>query len=111
MGTVQADDPRLTVRLEEAEPQAVPEAGVQPQPPPARVVLDSRCEIAPTARLLAADGARRFVVTGAGALGSLLLVLRALLGAEYTRGRARLAGLQRGQPAQRQQGDNGHGRS
>jgi diaminohydroxyphosphoribosylaminopyrimidine deaminase / 5-amino-6-(5-phosphoribosylamino)uracil reductase len=56
MGTVRADNPRLTVRLA-ARPGG-------PAPAPARVVLDSLARIAPQARLLAADGARRIVVTG-----------------------------------------------
>jgi diaminohydroxyphosphoribosylaminopyrimidine deaminase / 5-amino-6-(5-phosphoribosylamino)uracil reductase len=45
-----ADDPRLTVRHV---------AG----PAPARVVIDPRGRLAPTARLLADDGVRRFIVT------------------------------------------------
>jgi diaminohydroxyphosphoribosylaminopyrimidine deaminase/5-amino-6-(5-phosphoribosylamino)uracil reductase len=54
-GTAQADDPRLTVRL----------TGVRARP--ARVVLDSLARIAPQARLLADDGARRIVVAGCDA--------------------------------------------
>jgi diaminohydroxyphosphoribosylaminopyrimidine deaminase / 5-amino-6-(5-phosphoribosylamino)uracil reductase len=48
-----ADDPQLTVRRV---------AG----PSPARVVLDPRGRLAPTARLLADDGVRRLVVTAQG---------------------------------------------
>lgn len=59
-GTVRADDPRLTVRLEAPAPGT-------PPPRPARVVLDSRARIDPAARLLADDGARRIVVTGSEA--------------------------------------------
>jgi diaminohydroxyphosphoribosylaminopyrimidine deaminase/5-amino-6-(5-phosphoribosylamino)uracil reductase len=54
IGSALADDPRLTVRHV---------AG----PAPARVVIDPRGRLAPTARLLADDGARRFVVTTHGA--------------------------------------------
>jgi diaminohydroxyphosphoribosylaminopyrimidine deaminase/5-amino-6-(5-phosphoribosylamino)uracil reductase len=54
VGTALADDPQLTVRRV---------AG----PSPARVVIDPRGRLAPTARLLADDGARRLVVTGQGA--------------------------------------------
>lgn len=50
--TALADDPRLTVHL--------PGTGAAP----ARIVLDSRCRVPPGARMLAADGARRIVVTG-----------------------------------------------
>lgn len=53
VGGAIADDPRLTVRHV---------AG----PSPARVVIDPRGRLAPTARLLADDGARRFVVTSQG---------------------------------------------
>jgi diaminohydroxyphosphoribosylaminopyrimidine deaminase/5-amino-6-(5-phosphoribosylamino)uracil reductase len=54
VGTAVADDPQLTVRRV---------AG----PSPARVVIDPHGRLAPTARLLADDGARRLVVTGQGA--------------------------------------------
>jgi riboflavin-specific deaminase-like protein len=54
VGTVLADDPQLTVRRV---------AG----PQPARVVIDARGRMPAGARLLAADGARRLVVTAAGA--------------------------------------------
>jgi len=54
VGSALADDPQLTVRRV---------AG----PDPARVVLDPRGRLAPTARLLADDGARRLVVTAQGA--------------------------------------------
>ncbi|MGP0092609.1 MAG: RibD family protein [Xanthobacteraceae bacterium] len=54
IGTALADDPQLTVRLVEG-------------PNPARVVLDPRGRLAPSARLLSDDGARRIVVTQAGA--------------------------------------------
>jgi riboflavin-specific deaminase-like protein len=50
IGTVTADDPQLTVRRIEG-------------PSPARVVIDPRGRIARSARLLAADGCRRIVVT------------------------------------------------
>jgi diaminohydroxyphosphoribosylaminopyrimidine deaminase / 5-amino-6-(5-phosphoribosylamino)uracil reductase len=54
VGSALADDPRLTVRRV---------AG----PNPARVVVDPRGRLAPTARLLAEDGARRLVVRAEGA--------------------------------------------
>lgn len=50
VGSAVADDPQLTVRLV---------AG----PTPARVVIDPHGRLAPHARLLAADGVRRIVVT------------------------------------------------
>jgi diaminohydroxyphosphoribosylaminopyrimidine deaminase/5-amino-6-(5-phosphoribosylamino)uracil reductase len=53
VGTARADDPQLTVRHV---------AG----PSPARVVVDPRGRIAPTARLFARDGARRLVITADG---------------------------------------------
>lgn len=52
VGTVQADDPQLTVRRV---------AG----PSPARVVIDPQGRLAPTARVFADDGVRRLVVTRA----------------------------------------------
>jgi diaminohydroxyphosphoribosylaminopyrimidine deaminase/5-amino-6-(5-phosphoribosylamino)uracil reductase len=55
INTVTADDPRLTVRLPGS------------QELPARIVLDSRCAILPSARCLTADGAPRIVITGAHA--------------------------------------------
>jgi len=54
VGTALADDPRLTVRRV---------AG----PDPARVVLDPRGRLPPTARLFADDGVRRCVVMAQGA--------------------------------------------
>jgi riboflavin-specific deaminase-like protein len=54
VGTALADDPQLTVRLV---------AG----PQPARIVLDPKGRLPSTARLFAADGTRRLVVTGEGA--------------------------------------------
>jgi len=54
VGTAIADDPQLTVRRV---------AG----PHPARVVIDPRGRLPPRARLLAADGVARLVVTGDGA--------------------------------------------
>ena len=54
VGAALADDPQLTVRRV---------AG----PNPARVVIDPRGRLAPTARLFADDGSRRIVVTGLGA--------------------------------------------
>jgi riboflavin-specific deaminase-like protein len=53
IGTVTADDPQLTVRRIEG-------------PSPARVIIDPRGRIARSARLLAADGCRRIVVTRPG---------------------------------------------
>jgi diaminohydroxyphosphoribosylaminopyrimidine deaminase / 5-amino-6-(5-phosphoribosylamino)uracil reductase len=53
VGTARADDPQLTVRHV---------AG----PSPARVVVDPRGRIAPSARLFARDGARRLVITADG---------------------------------------------
>ncbi|HLN09887.1 MAG TPA: RibD family protein [Xanthobacteraceae bacterium] len=55
VGTALADDPQLTVRL-------------VPGPHPARVVLDPHGRLPATARMLAADGARRIVVTSAAAV-------------------------------------------
>ncbi len=63
LGTVRADNPRLTVRL--AGGDAPPSASALR--PPARVVLDSRAGIDPDAPVLAEDGARRIVLTGAEA--------------------------------------------
>jgi diaminohydroxyphosphoribosylaminopyrimidine deaminase/5-amino-6-(5-phosphoribosylamino)uracil reductase len=54
VGTAVADDPRLTARH-------------VPGPNPARVVIDPCGRLAPTARLLIDDGARRIVVTSEGA--------------------------------------------
>jgi diaminohydroxyphosphoribosylaminopyrimidine deaminase / 5-amino-6-(5-phosphoribosylamino)uracil reductase len=58
VGTALADDPQLTVRRV---------AG----PNPARVVIDQNGRLAPTARLLADDGARRLVITGTGIAANL----------------------------------------
>jgi diaminohydroxyphosphoribosylaminopyrimidine deaminase / 5-amino-6-(5-phosphoribosylamino)uracil reductase len=58
VGTVIADDPRLTVRRV---------AG----PSPARVIIDPRGRLPPTARVLAADGIRRLVITAAGTRSAL----------------------------------------
>ena len=58
VGTALADDPQLTVRRV---------AG----PNPARVVIDPNGRLAPTARLLADDGARRLVITGTGIAANL----------------------------------------
>lgn len=60
VGTALADDPQLTVRL-------------VPGPHPARVVLDPNGRLPATARMLAADGARRIVVTTAAATAKLSL--------------------------------------
>jgi len=54
IGTVTADDPQLTVRRVEG-------------PSPARVVIDPQGRILRSAKLLAADGCRRVVVTRPGA--------------------------------------------
>jgi len=54
VGTAIADDPQLTVRLV---------AG----PQPARVVIDPQARLAPEARIFAADGVRRFLITTQGA--------------------------------------------
>jgi diaminohydroxyphosphoribosylaminopyrimidine deaminase / 5-amino-6-(5-phosphoribosylamino)uracil reductase len=72
LGTVQMDNPRLTVRGVVAEGPALQ---------PARVVLDSRARIDPQAALLAADGARRLVVVGSKAPSTRVKALQAL-GAE-----------------------------
>ncbi len=64
INTVIADDPRLTVRIA-GKTGGLYNKGEAAQP--ARVVLDSRCRIAPEAKCLAADGARRIVVAGAEA--------------------------------------------
>lgn len=69
-GTVAADDPRLTVR---------PPASLPPgRPQPARVVLDSLARTAATARLLAADGARRLIVVGSEAPSERIAALKAI---------------------------------
>src|SRR5262249_34653096 len=52
-GTALADDPQLTVRRVEG-------------PNPARVIIDPNKRLPPTARALAADGARRLVIGAAG---------------------------------------------
>ena len=54
VGTAIADDPQLTVRRVEG-------------PNPARVVVDPNGRLPSTARVLAADGVRRFVIAKAGA--------------------------------------------
>jgi riboflavin-specific deaminase-like protein len=58
VGTAIADDPQLTVRRVEG-------------PNPARVVVDPNGRLPPSARVLAADGVRRLVVTTADAPGQL----------------------------------------
>src|SRR5215203_4961941 len=54
IGTALADDPQLTVRRVTG-------------PQPARVVIDARGRLPAGAKMLANDGVRRLVVTGAGA--------------------------------------------
>jgi diaminohydroxyphosphoribosylaminopyrimidine deaminase/5-amino-6-(5-phosphoribosylamino)uracil reductase len=54
IGTALADDPQLTVRRVTG-------------PQPARVVIDARGRLSAGAKMLANDGVRRLVVTGAGA--------------------------------------------
>jgi diaminohydroxyphosphoribosylaminopyrimidine deaminase/5-amino-6-(5-phosphoribosylamino)uracil reductase len=54
VGTANMDDPQLTVRRVSG-------------PSPARVVVDPSGRLPATARVLAADGIRRLVITGAGA--------------------------------------------
>jgi diaminohydroxyphosphoribosylaminopyrimidine deaminase/5-amino-6-(5-phosphoribosylamino)uracil reductase len=54
VGTALADDPQLTVRRVEG-------------PSPARVVIDPGARLPSSARVLAADGIRRLVITGDGA--------------------------------------------
>lgn len=58
VGTAIADDPQLTVRRVEG-------------PNPARIVVDPNGRLPSGARVLAADGVRRLVVTAAGAPGKL----------------------------------------
>jgi riboflavin-specific deaminase-like protein len=58
VGTAIADDPQLTVRRVEG-------------PNPARIVVDPNGRLPSSARVLAADGVRRLVVTAAGAPGKL----------------------------------------
>lgn len=58
VGTAIKDDPLLTVRRVEG-------------PSPVRVVLDPNGRLPPTARVLAADGIRRVVITAQGAPGPL----------------------------------------
>ena len=82
LGTVRADNPRLTVRLSGGDAaggdttggEALPAASALP--PPARVVLDSRAAIDLGALVLAEDGARRIVVTGAEAPAEKVAALR-----------------------------------
>src|SRR3977135_767603 len=57
VGTAIPDDPQLTVRRVEG-------------PSPARVILDPNGRLPPTARVLAADGVRRLIITAQGAPGS-----------------------------------------
>ena len=72
INTVRADDPRLTVRLPGNEAK------------PARVVLDSNCGVSPSAKCLADDGARRFVITGAEAPAGRISRLRGMGVAVHT---------------------------
>jgi diaminohydroxyphosphoribosylaminopyrimidine deaminase/5-amino-6-(5-phosphoribosylamino)uracil reductase len=65
IGTVLADDPRLTVRLPDCRAA------------PARVVLDSRCRVPDGAKCLTEDGAQRIVVAGSEAPASRVEALRA----------------------------------
>ncbi|HEY6257597.1 MAG TPA: RibD family protein [Xanthobacteraceae bacterium] len=58
VGTASMDDPQLTVRR-------------VPGPSPARVVVDPSGRLPATAKVLAADGIRRLVITRAGIRGSL----------------------------------------
>src|SRR6267154_362916 len=58
VGTAIQDDPLLTVRRVEG-------------PSPARVVVDPNARLPPTARVLAADGIRRLVITAPDASGQL----------------------------------------
>ncbi|MCZ6532561.1 MAG: dihydrofolate reductase family protein [SAR324 cluster bacterium] len=64
INTVTTDDPQLTVRLPDQKAT------------PARAVLDSLCKIDPSARFMAADGARRFVISGAQAPETRVAALR-----------------------------------
>jgi diaminohydroxyphosphoribosylaminopyrimidine deaminase / 5-amino-6-(5-phosphoribosylamino)uracil reductase len=57
VGTAIKDDPLLTVRRVEG-------------PSPVRVILDPNGRLPPTARVLAADGVRRLIITAQGAPGS-----------------------------------------
>ena len=72
IGTVLADDPRLTVRLE-TEGDAGSGAAT-----PARIVLDSQARIGTGSLLLAEDGARRIVIAGREAEASRLERLEAM---------------------------------
>lgn len=72
LGTVLADDPRLTVRG----------AGLDARP--ARVVLDSRARLPLAAQVLSAEGARRVVVVGCDAPSARMRALAAL-GVELVR--------------------------
>jgi riboflavin-specific deaminase-like protein len=58
VGTANMDDPQLTVRRVSG-------------PSPARVILDPRGRLHPTARVLVADGIRRLVITREGAANKL----------------------------------------
>ncbi|MEE8433743.1 MAG: dihydrofolate reductase family protein [bacterium] len=77
LGTVRADNPRLTVRLAGGDTAGgdAPSA-VSALRSPVRVVLDSRAGIDPDALVLAQDGARRIVVTGAEAPAGKVAALR-----------------------------------
>jgi len=76
IGTVLADDPRLTVRG--AEEGRIVQAGGSVAGAPARIVLDSTARVPLTARCLAADEARRIVVVGSGAPEHRVAALRSL---------------------------------
>ncbi len=76
IGTVLADDPRLTVRDDEDRQTAQAGGGVAGEP--ARIVLDSSARVPLAARCLAADGARRIVVVGSGAPEHRVAALRNL---------------------------------
>jgi diaminohydroxyphosphoribosylaminopyrimidine deaminase/5-amino-6-(5-phosphoribosylamino)uracil reductase len=78
IGTALADDPRLTVRDEARRDEARRDAGAAD---PARIVLDSTARLPPSARLLAADGARRIVVVGKDAPPARIAALQ-MAGAE-----------------------------
>lgn len=99
VGTVRADDPRLTCRpeLEETRPEATRgeqpsrqeekhqtkiaaagESAVHAPQSPTRIVLDSRAGISPQARCLADDGVPRIVVVGEGAPANNLTALKDL---------------------------------
>lgn len=79
IGTVLADDPRLTAReMQAGRGGPAGHAGARGTAEPARIVLDSTARVPLGARCLTADGARRIVVVGSGAPAERVAALREL---------------------------------